>query len=284
MSRIFISYARRDAEFVRRLVERLVESGHTVSLDQDFISGGEAWRNRLVEEIDRADVMVVALSRGAVASEHVRREIEIALDRRAPVVPVLVDPVAGLGQLRYHLAGLQRFDLAAEFEAGVAAVLKAVHRAAKRTGTDPYATDPSILKRFNDMWADPQLSTKGKIEKFLELHEEAKADIHDDPSDRRREEIETQMQEIREEIFAIYRQDPRVQPVLEEFNEEIARDEELLPTTAKARLAALRQELHDLRQEQLQMIEKSLKGYDTLLRRVDEFSEKQQRCRGAMSQ
>jgi hypothetical protein len=112
MSAIFVSYSRKDDEAVRRFAGALRKDGHSVALDQDIIPGGQLWREKIVEAIGRADVVLVLLSSSSIKSDEVRKELDIAVDRKKAIVPALLEPVQVPDKIAYQLAGLQLVDLA----------------------------------------------------------------------------------------------------------------------------------------------------------------------------
>lgn len=91
--RIFISYAHSDEDSVRLLAERLRKGDHDVWFD-DRLTGGKAWKKKLVEEIQAADCLIYALTPDSVDSAWCRWEFSQAVHMGKRVVPVLVKPVA----------------------------------------------------------------------------------------------------------------------------------------------------------------------------------------------
>jgi hypothetical protein len=177
------------------LAARLYAAGHSVFVDRDSIAPGDSWRNRIVEAIDKADIVLVALSPVSVASREVRRELEIAEGRQTPIIPLTIEPVSSLGGLRYHLSGLQQVDLTADFEAGMTRLLRDVRRIARRAGVDP-----DVMAALDVVLADPGLSTHEKIRSWLDLREEQ---LEQRPSDRRWKEVEERTATIDAEIAEI---------------------------------------------------------------------------------
>jgi len=109
---VFISYSRRDQEFVRRLAEdlnRRVDGG--VWFDQSDIEAGDRWRDRIIDGIRDAKVVVVVLSPEAAASPYVKMELKLALEARKRVIPVLYRPVELQGELDEFIREIQFIDL-----------------------------------------------------------------------------------------------------------------------------------------------------------------------------
>ena len=154
MSEVFISYSRRDQEAVRRLAGALRKDGHTVSIDQDIISGGQLWRAKIVGAIGTADVFLVVLSSSAVASDEVRKELDIAVDKKKPIVPAMLERVTVPDRMAYQLAGVHMVDLIATTDVADERLRKAI----RSVLTDVAPALP---------WTTPGL---GPFEKALGLH------------------------------------------------------------------------------------------------------------------
>ena len=109
---VFLSYSRRDTEFVSRIGRDLSARGFEVWLDtQDIVGGGiDRWRTSIVAGIRRSDVVVVVLSPNSVQSENVERELTVAAENRRRVVPILHQPCELPDGFQYELAGLQHID------------------------------------------------------------------------------------------------------------------------------------------------------------------------------
>lgn len=110
MAITFISHGRSKAEaeqanadLVRaRLVERLKDFEWDVRVD-DLLPAGSDWRTTLYIWMAECDVAVVLVTRGGMARDWLRREVDILLWRRGLGAPVTVLPVL--------LGGLQPRDL-----------------------------------------------------------------------------------------------------------------------------------------------------------------------------
>lgn len=113
-TKVFVSYSRRDARRVDRLVADLERRGITAWVDRSGLIGGADWTTEIVNAIRGADAFIVALSRSSVASDDVANELHLAGERRLPVFPVLLEQVEIPETFAYHLAGRQRYDLSGE--------------------------------------------------------------------------------------------------------------------------------------------------------------------------
>ncbi len=90
MTKIFISYSRRDIGFVRTLAGDLEKAGYDVWWDVSDLRGGDDWLRVIPAEIETSDHFVVVLSPNAVASEWVRKEYAQALSLRKKIIPVML--------------------------------------------------------------------------------------------------------------------------------------------------------------------------------------------------
>ena len=109
-ARIFISYRTADGlDKATALARDLGEvfGDQAVFLDKDDLRGGSAWRNQIHRALDARPVLLLVtpqlisavgshgLPRIADADDPVRRELEIALEASARVIPVLCDGLNG---------------------------------------------------------------------------------------------------------------------------------------------------------------------------------------------
>ena len=93
--RIFVSYARKEARFLRRLAGRLVDEGHIPTYDTADIAPNEAWRKRIDELIRKADAVVFVLSPAWAKSRVSREEFQCAKDLGKLLAPVVLESVSG---------------------------------------------------------------------------------------------------------------------------------------------------------------------------------------------
>ena len=112
--KVFVSYSRKDTEFVDRLDRDLTMLGHEVWIDRsDLVGGGEdRWRRSIVNTIRDSEAMLIVLSPHSIASENVERELSVAADNKKRVIPVLLRPCELPSGFEYELAGVQYIDFA----------------------------------------------------------------------------------------------------------------------------------------------------------------------------
>jgi WD40 repeat protein len=91
MAQVFISHASADLETASRVSTWLQAAGHRVFLDVDLEHGlrvGDAWRDRLFEEIHRADAIVCIVTNAFRASPWCAAEVGIAQAYGLRLLPV----------------------------------------------------------------------------------------------------------------------------------------------------------------------------------------------------
>lgn len=113
MGDVFISHSARGDAFatavLKRVEQHLKEKNHTPLVDQSDLSPGKEWLPEIVSWLARCDAAVVLLSKKALKSSWVRREVNILMWRRALGAPLLVVPVLldGLTTKAVKIAGLE---------------------------------------------------------------------------------------------------------------------------------------------------------------------------------
>src|SRR5512138_216437 len=92
MEKIFISYSRKDIDFVRKLAEDLDKAGYDVWWDLTDLQGGDDWPRAIPAAIEASQYFVIVLSPNSAASDWVEKEYTHALSLRRKVIPVLLQP------------------------------------------------------------------------------------------------------------------------------------------------------------------------------------------------
>ncbi|MGB8435085.1 MAG: TIR domain-containing protein, partial [Burkholderiales bacterium] len=95
MTDVFLSYSRRDFEFVRKLARALTDREFTVWVDWEGIAPTAAWLADIQRAIEEADHFVFVISPDAVSSEICALELAHAVEHHKRLIPVRlrsVDP------------------------------------------------------------------------------------------------------------------------------------------------------------------------------------------------
>jgi WD40 repeat protein len=93
MADAFISYAREDQDFARRLHAALVAAGHSLWVDWESIHPSSDWFEEIAEGVDQSDAVIFVVTRNSVQSKECRAEVEHARRAEIRLVPVLREPV-----------------------------------------------------------------------------------------------------------------------------------------------------------------------------------------------
>lgn len=91
MTKIFISYSRKDIDFARKLAGDLEKAGYDVWWDITDIRGGDTWVNSIPDAIETSQYMLVVLSPDSVASPWVQKEYTQALSLRKAIIPLMLE-------------------------------------------------------------------------------------------------------------------------------------------------------------------------------------------------
>jgi hypothetical protein len=91
---VFLSHNSEDKPFVRDLARYLTEHGFRVWLDEACLTPGVSLLSALADAVMAVDVVVAVLSKSAISSPWVTKELQIAMtqevrNRRIKVIPIL---------------------------------------------------------------------------------------------------------------------------------------------------------------------------------------------------
>lgn len=108
---VFLSYSRKDKDFVDKFLADLKSTGINVWFDQrDIHAGDKTWQEQIVDGILKSPIFVIVLSPNSVKSDEVNSELIIARQHKKTIVPVLYKPVEISKKMQYQLAGKQYID------------------------------------------------------------------------------------------------------------------------------------------------------------------------------
>jgi hypothetical protein len=93
MPDIFISYSRKDKDFVRRLDESLKTRGREAWVDWEDICPTEEWMQAIHAAIESTDTFIFVLTPDSVASLVCGREIAHAAANNKRMVPIVARDV-----------------------------------------------------------------------------------------------------------------------------------------------------------------------------------------------
>ena len=118
----FVSYAREDSAFARRLCGDLRASGFDVWLDQLDIRAGDPWDQAVEASLKQSGAVIVILSPSSVASRSVLDEVSYALDSDKRVLPVLLERC----DVPLRLRRLHYMDFTDDYDVGLADLIRSL--------------------------------------------------------------------------------------------------------------------------------------------------------------
>jgi TolB-like protein/Tfp pilus assembly protein PilF len=126
-SRVFVSYASRNAAVADALVEALERHGVACWIAPRDVKAGALYADAIVRAISDAKALVLVLSENSVASAHVSKEIERASSKRRPVIALRIDDAPLSPALEYFLGESHWVDArAGGMDAAVAKLVAAI--------------------------------------------------------------------------------------------------------------------------------------------------------------
>lgn len=102
---MFVAYSRKDSDTCRKIVGELRSQGLNVFYDQ-YIQGGEEWRDMLAWNIKNCSVLMVLFTGNSKNSPQVRKEVNLATSHSKSIIPVMVENVTLEGGLELELNGI----------------------------------------------------------------------------------------------------------------------------------------------------------------------------------
>jgi ribosomal protein L7/L12 len=135
--KVFISYARKDSDFARRLGQDLRAAGIDIWLDQFDIRAGELWDQAVEKALSGSAAVIVVLTPSAVASRSVLDEVSYAFDENKTVTPVLYQKCS----VPLRLRRLHYSDFTLDYGVGFDELRRALSSFALRRDVEKEAMD-----------------------------------------------------------------------------------------------------------------------------------------------
>lgn len=92
MTKVFISYSRKDLSFVEKLASDLEDADVSAWYDLSRLQGGDRWAKELEAAIDSCDVFMLVISPDSIKSQWVSKEFLYASSNDKKIVPLLYKP------------------------------------------------------------------------------------------------------------------------------------------------------------------------------------------------
>ncbi|MFC2063621.1 SUMF1/EgtB/PvdO family nonheme iron enzyme [Chloroflexota bacterium] len=108
MAQVFISYSRKDLEFVQRLAVDIKAAGMDVWYDLSGLEVGSRWGQEIQKALRASQYFIVVLSPNSSISEWVEREFLYASNLKLKVIPILYQPCElPMWSLNLHFIDMQ---------------------------------------------------------------------------------------------------------------------------------------------------------------------------------
>jgi hypothetical protein len=126
---VFISYASADAPLAQKVCAALEAAGFRCWIAPRDVVPGTLYAEGIVQALDESRVLVLVLSKDAVASAHVGKELERSTSKRHPIIALRTDAAPLTPAFEYFLNESQWIDVGAGgTDAAIAKLVEAVGR------------------------------------------------------------------------------------------------------------------------------------------------------------
>jgi hypothetical protein len=107
---VFISYSQRDKPTADAACAVLEAAGIRCWIAPRDVRPGGEYGAAIIDAIDRCGVMVLIFSSSANDSRQIHREIERAVNKEVPIVPVRIEKIEPTKSMEYFLGGIHWLD------------------------------------------------------------------------------------------------------------------------------------------------------------------------------
>ncbi len=171
MTQVFISYSRKDSEFVERLAGDLRLAGLVIWYDLSGLDGGTRWGTEIQSAIENSQFFLVVISPNSLDSKWVQREFLFAESCNLKVIPLQYLPC----RLPMWLLDLQLIDLQGKnYISNFERLLKALGVQPKAVEPQPKAISDAELK---DQETRQEKERQLKKEQELRLKQAARDEL-----------------------------------------------------------------------------------------------------------
>jgi formylglycine-generating enzyme required for sulfatase activity len=188
MSDVFISHFREDKSIALEISRGLKAAGYTTWCYEDDSDTGPSYLEQIGEAIEASQAVVLVISRDALGSEQVTKEVEYSHDQGKPFVPVLsgishVEFQSRRPKWRVALGTATTTEIPPE---GISAILPSIIRGLQRLRVKPSLPDAAEQERRERERAEAQRKAKQQGEADRKAREKAEEE------NRERERVEAE--------------------------------------------------------------------------------------------
>lgn len=130
---IFVSYSRREVGFIDDLVRNLEQVGHEVWLDYRNLIPGKPWQDQIYAGIQKADVILLVVSKASVSSHNVEVEWESVIKQNKRIILLIFEAV----NLPKELEKYEWVDFRGNYTAGLKELLSQIEKPVQETHSVP---------------------------------------------------------------------------------------------------------------------------------------------------
>jgi CheY-like chemotaxis protein len=112
MSKVFVSYSRKDVEFALKLVNDLRSHHVDLWIDKLNLPVGKTWDDEIEKALGDASHLLFIASKASVESRNVGDEINFALVENKHIVPILIEEC----KLPFRIARIQNIDFRGNYQ------------------------------------------------------------------------------------------------------------------------------------------------------------------------
>ncbi|WP_299522517.1 toll/interleukin-1 receptor domain-containing protein [uncultured Lutibacter sp.] len=135
---IFISYSRKDSDFVTKFTKNLRDAGANLWLDKQIKPGGH-WDASIESALETCQDVLLVLSKNSVNSNNVMDEVSYALEENKRVIPIKIEEC----DVPFRLRRIQHIDYHFDEAKGMEILFKALNLNAENSSTK---IEPAIKK------------------------------------------------------------------------------------------------------------------------------------------
>jgi len=110
VTRVFVSHAREDAAIAERVAAYLEQRGLACWIAPRDVPAGMEYGAAILQGIEESAVLLLLLSERSNESQFVHREVERAVSKAKPVLPLRIREIAPSGALEFFLSQAQWVD------------------------------------------------------------------------------------------------------------------------------------------------------------------------------
>ncbi|MCB9136052.1 MAG: TIR domain-containing protein [Anaerolineales bacterium] len=135
VSRIYLSYSRRDKAFAEKLHGRLTADGFDVWVDWEDIQAGTEWKGELQMGLQTSNVVIFVVSPASLQSTYMMMEFRSAQEQGKYIIPI-VGTSGNIGEAPSELTSIQwlRMGTPEEFEQNFPVLVKALTNRIRMSG------------------------------------------------------------------------------------------------------------------------------------------------------